>query len=126
MVKNAFLWTLIGMISWSCFLGIRDDDNLTFVNRLKEGMSFLEKNVKEYNDLIIPTLNPEKNHTVSTMQEIAPQVVRAFAHIGSIANLFLILNSRIGCLISAIHSIGIIAMFNLLYLRETICKVMNV
>ena len=57
-VKNIFKWTLIAMLSYHCFLGIRDSDRLTFENRMREGLKFMELNFKDYRDAIEKTIDP--------------------------------------------------------------------
>ena len=58
-IKNIAKWTLIAMLSYHCFLGIRDSDALTFENRMREGLKFLELNFEEYRKAVVATINKE-------------------------------------------------------------------
>ena len=62
LIKNIFKWTLIAMICYHSFLGLRDSDRYTFENRIREGMKFCEYNFKGYRDAIEGTIDHNKRN----------------------------------------------------------------
>ena len=113
MIKTTSKWSLICMLCWHCFLGIRDSDRLTFDNRAREGFRLLEQNVPEYVAFVNSTI--DYNHRnwdgsiggqdISIMRELCPVITLAHAHWGAMTNIFLVLDSRVGCFFSMIHGI---------------------
>ena len=53
---------------------------------------------------------------VSIMREIAPIIILAHAHWGAMTNIFLVLDSRVGCFFSTIHGIGTTIILNAYWL----------
>ncbi len=47
-IKYPILLALMSMLSWHCFLGIRDSDKVTFENRIRETIKLLETNSEWY------------------------------------------------------------------------------
>ena len=132
-IKNLCKWTLIAMLSYHTFLGIRDSDRLTFENRFREAPKFLEQNSKEYREVIDGTLDKNKKNwdgtccdqTIAVMRDICPIVVLAHAQVGSILSVFLVLNSRIGCFGAIIHGIFLAVSANFIHFRQIILKLLN-
>ena len=80
--RIASTFALMGMLSYSCFLGIRDSDKSTFENRVREGFKFMEYNVPEYNTWALKVLDQNakgidgsRGVPPSRLREMAPVVV---------------------------------------------------
>ena len=123
-VKNVLRWSLISMLCYHTFLGIRDSDRLTFENRIREGLKFCELNFKEYRDTIEGTIEHNRKNwdgtvggqTIEIMRDISPIIVLAHSQVGAVTSVFLVLNSRIGCLMAALHAIFMMISINTFYL----------
>ena len=118
--KSLLKWTLIFMQSYFCFLCIRDTDCTTFENRLREALKFLELHSHQYRLFVWSTLDPNIvmmdgfpiGDRVSAFAELSTIKVVGIAHLSAFSSVFLVLNSRFGCVVSFILAIGQLLMFN--------------
>ena len=60
------------------------------------------------------------------MREICPIIVLAHAQVGAVAGVFLVLNSRVGCVVAALHAIFMIISINTYHFQDHLRSVMNV
>tara|TARA_B110000285_G_C14785549_1_gene450597 strand:+ start:7 stop:417 length:411 start_codon:yes stop_codon:yes gene_type:complete len=116
-LKVVFQWILIGMVFYHSFLGMRDSDKLTFENRIKESVRWVENNHPGYrlymiNEMGIDRLNCTTN-TIPNLKDLAPQYNLSHAQWGATCISILLLNSRAGCVVTAMHALFLIFVNNL-------------
>jgi len=104
---------------------MRDSDKFTFENRVKEGFEFLERNHPGYRLYIFNEFGVDRRNCtadqIPNMQEFfAPAIVLAHAQWGVFAASMVLLNSRFGCFMAAIHAGGLAFFHNMHSVRGLI------
>merc|ERR1712086_294890 len=107
-LKVLIQYTLIGMIFYQSHLGLRDSDKLTFENRVRETINFLEANHPGYRMYMIEQLGIDRvnctRKVIPNLQDMAPMYVLAHSQWGVLAACILLLNSRLGCILTFTHA----------------------
>ena len=124
--KVLIQWVLLAMICYSAHLGLRDSDKSTYENRFRESLKFIEKNHPGYRLYMIDQLGIDrKNCTkeqIPNLKDMAPMYVLAHSQWGVLSAVFILLNSRCGCILASVHA-GILALgANMYSLRPLFLK----
>ena len=98
--KVILQWVLVGMIWYSCHLALRDSDQTTFTNRLRESMKFVQGNHPGYRIYMFDNMGIDrKNCTagyIDNLVDIAPLATTNYAQAGVLVSTAVLLNSRMG------------------------------
>ena len=130
LLKNACIAILIPLVSWHCFLGIRDSDGTMFEYRVKGAMQWCALNIPKYVEIVEGTMSPtrknqdgsENGHKVKKLEEIAGVIVSAHAHLAAFTCVMLLLGSKIGTLMGMVHSLFMILALNFNIITPYILK----
>ena len=109
------------MICYQSNLALRDSNKDTFELRVRESMLFVEKNHPGYRMYMLTLMGIDRKNctynTVPALKDMAPMFVTGHAQWGVMTASILLLNSRCGCILAAIHSLCLAVGANLIYLR---------
>ena len=118
-IKHVLLLALMGMLARQSFLAVRDSDRFTFENRTREAIKFLEyyepRYVNKINSMInhgARNLDGSNGQPISIGRELAYPIVQISAYLATFSLLFLLLDSRVGCLLAIVHSVFCTLVFN--------------
>ena len=114
------------MLFYQAHLALRDSDKATFENRVREGLHFIESNHPGYRIYMIEKLGIDrKNCTKEQMpnlKDMAPMFVLAHGQWAVFSGTLLLLNSRSGCILTAVHSVILAVLFNMYNIRPLILR----
>ena len=120
--KIGFQLVTILMVVYHVNLSLRDSDKLTFENRVRESINFVENNHPGYRMFMIKSIgmddvNCTKNQ-ISNLRDFAPLYVLCNAQWGVLVAVLLLLNSRSGCFLSIWHAVNCALLTNLNSLKK--------
>ncbi len=109
------------MLCYQCHLGLRDSDKLTFENRVREAIKWTEKNHPGYRVYMLNNLGIDRYNCtaelIPNLRDLAPMYVLSHAQWGCLAAAFVLLNSRCGCILSAVHALWLMLFHNMYNVR---------